>query len=47
MMPTGELDYIIVDDNNIKIFDKFIFLGVQITNEESCIFKDWGISLIT
>ena len=32
-MSTGKLDHIIVDDNNIEIVDKFIFLGVLITNE--------------
>ena len=30
---TGKLDHIIVDDNNIKIVDRFIFLGVLITND--------------
>ena len=32
-MTTGKLDHIIVDDNNIEIVDRFIFLGVQITND--------------
>ena len=32
-MTTGKLDHIIVDDNNIEIIDKFIFLGVLITND--------------
>ena len=27
------MDHIIVDDNNIEIVDKFIFLGVLITND--------------
>ena len=31
-MTTGKLDHIIVDDNNIEIVDKCIFLGVLITN---------------
>ena len=31
-MTKGELDYIIVDDNNIEIVDTFIFRGVLITN---------------
>ena len=31
-MTTGELDYIIVDDNNIEIVDKIIVMGVLITN---------------
>ena len=33
VMTTGKLDHIIVDDNNIEIVDKFIFLGVLITND--------------
>ena len=33
VMTTGKLDHIIVDDNNIEIVDKFIFLGDLITNE--------------
>ena len=33
VMTTGKLDHIIVDDNNIIIVDKFIFLGVIITND--------------
>ena len=33
MMTTGKLDHIIVDDNNIEIVDKFIFLGVIIKND--------------
>ena len=33
VMTTGKLDQIIVDDNNIEIVDKFIFLGVLITND--------------
>ena len=33
MTTTGKLDHIIVDDNNIEIVDKFIFLGVLITND--------------
>ena len=32
VMTTGKLDHIIVDDKNIEIVDKFIFLGVIITN---------------
>ena len=32
-MTTGKLDHIIVDDKNIEIFDKFIFLGILITND--------------
>ena len=32
-MITVKLDHIIVDDNNIEIVDKFIFLGVLITND--------------
>ena len=32
VMTTGKLDHIIVDDNSIEIVDKFIFLGVLITN---------------
>ena len=31
-MTTGKLDHIIVDENNIEIIDRFIFLGVLITN---------------
>ena len=31
-MTIGKLDHIIIDDNNIEIVDKFIFLGVLITN---------------
>ena len=27
------MDHVIVDDNNIEIFDKCIFLGVLITND--------------
>ena len=30
VMTTGKLDHIIVDDNNIKIVDRLIFLGVLI-----------------
>ena len=33
VVTTGEFDYIIVDDNNIEIVDKFIFLEVLITND--------------
>ena len=33
VMNTCKLDHIIVDDNNIEIVDKFIFLGVLITND--------------
>ena len=33
MMTTSESDFIIVDDNNIKIVDTFFFLGVLITND--------------
>ena len=33
VMSTGKVDHIIVDDNNIEIVDKFIFLGVLITND--------------
>ena len=33
MMTTGKLEHILVDDNNIEIVDKFIFLGVLITND--------------
>ena len=33
VMTTGQLDNIIVDDNNIEIVDRFIFLGVLITND--------------
>ena len=33
VMNTGKLDHVIVDDNNIEIVNKFIFLGVQITND--------------
>ena len=33
VMTTGKLDRIIVDDNNIKIVDRFIYLGVLITND--------------
>ena len=33
VLTTGKLDRIIVDDNNIEIVDKFIFLGVLITND--------------
>ena len=32
MITTGKLDHIIVDDNDIEIVDRFIFLGVLITN---------------
>ena len=32
VMTTGKLDHILVDDNNIEIVDKFIFLGVIISN---------------
>ena len=32
-MTTGKLDHIILDDKNIEIVDKFIFLGVLITND--------------
>ena len=32
VMTTGKLDHIILDDNNIEIVDRFIFLGVIITN---------------
>ena len=32
-MTTGKLDHIIADDNNIEIVDRFIFLGVIITND--------------
>ena len=32
-MTTGKLDHIIVDDNNIELVDKFILLGVLITND--------------
>ena len=32
-MTTGKLDHIIVDDSNIEIVDRFIFLGVIITND--------------
>ena len=32
-MTTGKLDHIIVNDNNIKIVDKFISLGVIIKND--------------
>ena len=32
-MTTGKLDHILVDDNNIEIVDKYIFLGVLITND--------------
>ena len=32
VMTSGKLHHIIVDDNNIEIVDKFIFLGVIITN---------------
>ena len=31
VMTTGEVDYIIVDDNNIEIINKFIYLRVPIT----------------
>ena len=30
---TSKFEHIIVDDNNIEIVDKFIFLGVIITND--------------
>ena len=33
VMATCKLDHITVDDNNIEIVDKFIFLGVLITND--------------
>ena len=33
VMTTGKLEHIIVDDNNIEIVDRFIFLGVLITND--------------
>ena len=33
MITTGKLDHIIVDDNNIEIVDKLIYLGVLITND--------------
>ena len=33
VMTTGKVDHIIVDDNNIEIVDRFIFLGVLITND--------------
>ena len=33
-MTTGKMDHIIVNDNNIKIVDKFISLGILITNDE-------------
>ena len=33
VMTTGKLYHIIVDDNNIEIADKFIFLGVLITKD--------------
>ena len=33
VMTTGKLDHIIVDYNNIEIVDKFIFVGVLITND--------------
>ena len=32
-MTTGKLDHVIVDYNTIEIVDKFIFLGVLITND--------------
>ena len=32
-MNTSKLDHIIVYDNNIEIVDKYIFLGVLITND--------------
>ena len=32
-MTTGKLDHIIVDNNSIEIVDKYIFLGVLITND--------------
>ena len=32
-MTIGELDLVIEDDNNIEIVDKYIFLGVLITND--------------
>ena len=32
-MTTSELDYLIVDDNNIEIVYNFIFMGVLITND--------------
>ena len=33
VMTTGKLDHIIVDDKNIESVDRFIFLGVLITND--------------
>ena len=33
VMTTGKLDHIILDDNNIEIVDKFIFMGDLITND--------------
>ena len=33
VMTTGKLDHIIVDDNNIEIVDKFIFMRVLITDD--------------
>ena len=33
VMTTSKLDHIIVYDNNIEIVDRFIFLGVLITND--------------
>ena len=33
VITTGKLDHIIVDDNNIAFVDKFIFMGVLITND--------------
>ena len=33
VITTSKLDHIIVDDNNIEIIDKFIFLGVLITKD--------------
>ena len=34
VVTTGKMDHIIVDDNNIEIVDKFISLGILITNDE-------------
>ena len=39
-MTTGKLYHIIVDDNNIEILDKFIFMGVLITNDRV---TDWEL----
>ena len=33
VVTTGKLDHIIVDDNIIEIVNRFIFLGVLITND--------------